>query len=237
MILRCVTVCMVALVLARPALAQDISGVRLGSTLSEASMAIKRANKAFAIKPFKLESGQLAGLSALSGHGDLASKEGAADEFVVLQNAAGKVWFVARYQRLVPGARVSQSALLASLTQKFGEPILNEMPGRSVRQFYSWDTDRAGTRVTAAQDDNPCNGLGFAGPPVAGGHILAPRRIPRNCGTRIMLTDLFVQDGLVNEFTLNVIDVKAASDELQSDKQQRAAELERERKGGIKPQI
>ncbi len=237
MIVPCAVVGMFALGLAGQALANDISGVRIGSTLSEASIAIKRANKAFVIKPFKLESGQLAGLSALSGHGDPASKEGAADEFVVLQNAAGKVWFVARYQRLVPGARVSQSALLAWLTQKFGEPIVNEMPGRSVRQFYSWDTDRAGKRVTAAQDDNPCNGLGFAGPPVAGGNILAPRRIPRNCGTRIMLSDLFVQDGLVNEFTLKVIDVKAASDDLQRDKQQRASELERERKSGVKPQI
>lgn len=55
MILRCAAVCMVTLVLARPALANDMSGVRIGSTLSEASMAIQHANKAFVIKPFKLE--------------------------------------------------------------------------------------------------------------------------------------------------------------------------------------
>ncbi|NHZ93130.1 hypothetical protein F2P45_29580 [Massilia sp. CCM 8733] len=228
---------MLSLMLARPALASDISGVRIGSTLSEASLAIKSANNAFAIKPFKIVERELTGLSATRGNRDPDSEEGAADEFIVLQNAAGKVWFVARYQRMVPGSRVSLDALLGSLTQKFGEPTLRPEPGPRGWSLYSWDTDREGKRVKGADGNIPCKSIALEGTPLAGGRLRAPSSIPHNCGMRVMLTDVFERDGMVNRFILTVIDVKTASDDIERARRRHEADIARERKSGIKPQI
>ncbi len=237
MILRCAAVCMVALVLARPALAQDISGVRLGSTLSEASIAIKRANKAYALKPLKDDAGKLKGLAAMSRSGEAGSWDDAVDEFAVLQDAAGKVWYVARYQRMLPGSRVSMAALLDSLTKKFGEPGKRVDGGRSASRIYAWDTDSGGKPVSASLRDSPCNGIRFHRSAMTDGYISAPSTFPAGCGTRIVLSDFFVEDGLVEQFTLRIINVKTAYDANWRTEVLRDAQRERERKNGVKPQI
>lgn len=226
-----------ALALARPALANDIAGVRIGSTLSEASIAIKRANRAFSLRPLKYASGEVAGLTAVIGQGGHERKQGAADEFAVLQDHRGKVWFVGRYQRMVPGSRIGLDALLASLSKKFGEPALRTASGRNGASSRAWDTDRAGKRIDPSQTGSPCDAIGFERPFIEGVNIRAPVHFPGNCGRRIALSNLSVEDGLVNEFTLHVIDVAVASQSIRREEADRKAALERERQSGKQPQI
>jgi hypothetical protein len=243
MMLRCAAVCVFSLLLAGPASAHDIAGVRIGATLSEASIAVKRANRAFAMTPLKDEAGEVAGLTAVigpgpgPGPGDWQRSERAADEFVVMQNAQGKVWYVARYQRLEPGSRLGMDALLAALSAKFGAPARRNGILHLRTKTYVWDTDRAGNKVDPEDRDSPCDGTDFSRPPIAGVHIRQAIRFPAQCGVRIMLSDERVDDGLVSEFTLSAIDVKTASDALRLERRARDAELERERGNGKQPRI
>lgn len=234
---RSAAVIVLTLMLARPALANDISGVRIGSTLAEASIAIKRANKAFVMKPIKYDTGLVAGVTGIIGPGERERNERAADEFAVLQDERGKVWFVGRYQRMVPGSRVSMEALLASLTQKFGAPALRRAPGRVGAESYAWDTDRSGMRIDPSERDSPCDGIDFARPPIAGTNIRQPIGFPGNCGKRIALAEVDEENGLVRKFTLQVIDATAATHAINVRQMRRDAELERERRNGNKPQI
>ncbi|MDQ1922062.1 hypothetical protein [Massilia pseudoviolaceinigra] len=203
---RCAVVSVLSIMFAQCAAASDISGVRIGSTLSEASIAIKRANNAYAMSTvWNYEGGEVKGIKAVAGDTNGGSIHGYADQFVALQDERGVVWFVARYQKMGPGARVSMADLLASLKKKFGEPSFTPISGQRVN---SWDYDWAGAQFHGQYPENPCSDLRMQRLHMTGLSISAPLTFPEKCGKRIVLS-YYEYEGMVHDFTLKVIDVKS----------------------------
>lgn len=233
MMFRSATLAVCSILFAQGASANDISGVRIGSSLDEARIAIKMANRSFVLSPF-IDDGEMIGVTAIAAPRAKRADDGSADEFVALQDNRGTVWFVGRYQRLAPGSRFSMDDLLASLNKKFGTP--SNTP-RTRYYDYSWEYDRQGKLYDGFANAGPCAGLVFSRPHLPGMSISAPEEFPSKCGMQVRLTNFLEENGLVSYFTLTVVDAKRRYDQLNAVKTEQKRHLDQERARGNKPKI
>ena len=224
------------------ALAMDISGVQLGDSLANAKSAIANANSKFSMSPLKLTNGKEAGVIAVTaeripGRG-ITDAGGPSDEFVALQDESGKVWFLARSQRLVQGSRIKIDVLIASLKEKFGEPS-GEIPILS-GLGRKWEFDRNGKQYVGPAGKGPCATISLSDS-IPGTTISAPHSFSPNCGKLITATTGSVIEGMISHYTLNVIDAQSMYDQLNAREAQaekeRKKKLEQEKAQGTKPNI
>lgn len=219
--------------------ATDISGIQLGQSFPAVKELVKKVNPAYELNDIKWSDGKLGGLNAT-----VKRKGYVVDQFVVLQNKAGKVWFVGRAQQLEKGARVKPDVLLDSLKEKYG-PYTELSTGSG---GPSWNFDRNGKLYQGPTTQGPCyGGLGTGsimplGQNVMGVNISPPRDFTQKCGMEItsgMATDL--TDGMVNSFGVRLIDSKSMYDELNgqavTEETKRNQQLQNEKAKNVKPQL
>jgi hypothetical protein len=215
--------------------APDVSGIELGSAFSAARPLMMKANAGYEITDLK-RNGKVAGYSALF------VKDGApVDQLVVLQNAAGAVWFVARAQRLAQGERIKHETLLATLRAKYGPESGISLGSNGP----SWQFNRAGALFKGDPSTGPCVGLVSGSPAMVGkvpsANINVPSNYPAGCSTSVNAPLVVDQDGMVTHFSLHLIDVKAAYDELSGNeaaaKTEHQRKLEAERARDVKPKL
>ncbi|QBE65672.1 hypothetical protein [Pseudoduganella lutea] len=230
-----------------PALGSDIAGIPLGSTLAEARAGMSRANSALKFSPLKHTTGKEVGITAktldqMPGTG-ITDPGGPSDGFVALQSDSGKVYFLAREQRLPTGSRIRKDVLESSLKEKFGDssyPDNNPMlKGRSVSLHQEFD--RQGKLYVGPPIGGPCAGIGWDSTAVPGSTITAPRSFPPACGKMVIARGLIQTDGMVPMYSVMILDAKSIFDELngkavvtQSEQKRR---LEQERAKAVKPQL
>jgi hypothetical protein len=220
--------------------ADDISGVTLGSSLADAKEAIVKANPDFKLTPLMLRSGNEGGVTAVTPdlvpEAGVGSVERPAEEFAVLQTEAGKVWFIARVQRLEQGARIKTDTLEASLTEKFGKP---SSPGTSYG--YVWQFDREAKQYFGPEHQGPCESMMRGVSNLPGVTVGAPESFSPTCGKLITVSTSAQPDGMVPYYKIFLIDVKTMFDELaERDAQAEADRLKKlsdEQAKGVKPKL
>lgn len=220
--------------------ADDISGVTLGSSLADAKEAIAKASPDLKLSALMLRSGNEGGVTAVSA--DLIPEAGVgsvkrpSDEFAVLQTGSGKVWFIARVQRLEQGARIKTDTLEASLTEKFGKP---SSPG--LGDGFSWQFDREGKQYFGPDTAGPCDSMRRGGSDLPGVTVGAPESFSATCGKLITVSTTEQPDGMVPYYKVSLIDVKTMFDELAARDAQaeaeRAKKLADEKANDVKPKL
>ena len=220
--------------------ADDISGVTLGSSLADAKEAIAKASPNLKLSPLMLRSGNEGGVTAVSA--DLIPEAGVgsvkrpSDEFAVLQTDSGKVWFIARVQRLEQGARIKTDTLEASLAEKFGKPSSPDLGYGLVWQF-----DREGKQYFGPGTAGPCDGIMRGGSNLPGVTVGAPESFSPKCGKLIVVSTTKQPDGMVPYYTVSLIDAKTIFDELAARDAQaeteRVKKLSDEQAKGVKPKL
>lgn len=220
--------------------ADDVAGVAIGTSLAEAKEAIAKANADYEITPLMLTNGKEAGVTAktadnLPGNGRHYSA-GPSDEFAVLQNDAGKVWFVARVQRFDQGGRMKLDTLKAALTEKFGQPSAKTIIGTL---GFTWQYDRNGKQWTGG-GVAPCGDNGTSSP-IPGFSVPAPRSFNPKCGKIVSVHAATDSDQMVPYYTITITDVKTTFDELAAkeagEEAARQKKLADEQAKAVKPKI
>ena len=209
--------------------ANDIAGVQIGSAFATSKALVVKANPGYQINEIRGGGGKVVGINAL------VQKDGRfIDQFVVIQNDAGIVWFVARAQGFEKGARIKSETLLNSLQEKYGSP--SEMSVGSGGPM--WDFDREGKLYQGASTQGPCyTGIGagtttsFGKVPGALG-INIPRTFGPKCGTRISTgVSKDSNDGMVSAFSVQIVDSKRMFDELNNKDMKLQTERQRQLDG------
>ena len=214
--------------------AQDISGVEIGSDFTAAKPLMMKANAGYQITDLT-QGGKVMGYNAIF------LKDGnPVDQLVVLQNASGKVWFVARGQRLTQGERIKRETLLSSLRQKYGPESAISLGSNGPH----WQFDRKGAIYKGDLSTGPCKGMVGGGVDlgkVTNANINVPRSFAPTCGVNIDAPMFVDKDGMVFAFTLQLIDGKAMFDELtskdQAAKDEHQRKLDAERARDVKPKL
>lgn len=218
--------------------ANDIAGVQIGSPLSTQRTVIAKANPSYQLNDVKLTTGKIVGINAI------AQKDGRIiDQFVVIQNDAGIIWFVARAQALEKGARIKPETLLNSFKEKYG-PYADISTGSG---GPIWQFDRQGKIHLGQYIQGPCYaGIGAGASTtfgkVPGTAIQVPRNFTPRCGTEITS---YVRkdstDGMVSAFSVQIVDAKRMYDELNGksavEENERKQKLEAEKSKDIKPKL
>lgn len=220
--------------------ADDISGVTIGSSLAEAKEAIAKANPDYAITPLMLTNGKAAGVTAKTDTLMMSTGTnhpgGPSDEFAALLNDAGKVWFVARVQRLDKGGRIEVNTFKNALIEKFGPPSDNTVIGA---MGLTWQYDRNGKQWTGS-GSAPCQGNGTI-TPIPGVSVTAPRSFSPRCGKIISVRAAKQTDNMVASYTLSITDAKGMFDELSArdanEEATRKQKLADEQAKAVKPKI
>lgn len=220
--------------------ADDIAGVTLGTSLADAKEAIAKANSDLKPSPLMLRNGNEGGVTAVSA--DLIPEAGVgsvkrpSDEFAVLQTDSGKVWFIARVQRLEQGARIKTETLEASLTEKFGKP---SSPG--LGYGFVWQFDREGKQYFGPDTAGPCESMMRGGSNLPGVTVGAPESFSPTCGKLIAVSTTQQPGGMVPYYTVSLIDAKTMFDELAARDAQaeteRAKKLSDEQSKDVKPKL
>lgn len=215
----------------------DVGGVEIGSAFSAAKPLMMKANAGYQITDMT-QGGKLAGYNAVF------QKDGKpVDQLVVLQNAAGVVWFVARGQSLAQGERMKQATLLSSLRAKYGaESGISIGTGGPFWQF-----DRAGSVYKGEATKSPCAGpMVGAGSTVSvgvvpGASLNVPKNFPSKCGAIVDVPIHTDKDGMVASFSIQLVDSKRRYDELSAKdaagKTEDQRKLEAERARDVKPKL
>jgi hypothetical protein len=214
--------------------APDIAGVQIGAPLSAQKKEIEKANPSYQISDIRLTNGKTIGVKAI------AEKNGKqVDQFVAIQNDAGVVWFVARSQVLEQGSRIKYETLLDSLKEKYGMYTdISAGTGGPV-----WYFDRQG-KIYQGGGKNPCSRGVITGSyrQVPGTTISVPSRFTETCGTEITSgIGKDSKDGMVNAFSVTIVDEKRMYDELNgksvAEENERRRKLEDEKSKNVKPKL
>ncbi|MXS21625.1 hypothetical protein [Pseudomonas oryzihabitans] len=221
--------------------ADDISGVALGSSLAVAKDGISKANPNFKLTPLMLLSGKEGGVTAVTAdripEAGVGSATRPSDEFAVLQTESDKAWFVARVQRMQPGARIKNETLLASLTEKFGKPSFPT----PLRHGYIWEFDRNAKQYFGPASGSPCKDMALGRYNLPSVSVSAPQSFSPTCGKWILVDTSQELDGMVSHYSVSLIDVKTMFDELAAHKSQaeteRAKKLSEEQAKEVKPNL
>lgn len=105
----------------------DISGYKIGGQMASAKPALQKINPAYAFDEVKLSDGRVVGLSAVAKIVKPNTSPFYTDQFILLQNEAGVVWFAGRSQRIPDKEKyVNIKTLRESLEGKYGKATLTE---------------------------------------------------------------------------------------------------------------
>lgn len=217
--------------------ALDVSGISIGTQISSARGLLQKVNPAYQIEELRFTNGKVVGLKAA------ARKNGAPtpnDQFVVMANDAGIVWFVGRQQDYAKGNRVAFDELEKALIGKYGDPTST---GIIMVSSKRWEKYRDGQTHRDKHSPGPCTS-GFNAYEwniVPGTQIGVLKNFAPNCGALIISEAKVDSDRMVTQLVTKVIDSKRMFDELngkevaaQQEKQKR---LQQEKAAGNKPQL
>jgi hypothetical protein len=197
---------------AHAAPANDIAGLQLGSSYANARPMMLKANPGYKFTDIILKGGKVAGTDARYSKGGKV-----VDQFVVLQDAAGAVWFMGRGQAFEQGSRIKRDTMLRSLEEKYGKPNDNMFGDGS----QLWEFDRKGKQVVSK--------FGGQGAICNGG------------ATSHYLGDMADPDKMVAAFSVMVMDSQRMYDELNGVKNkaenERLQKLKNEAAKDLKPKL
>lgn len=218
--------------------ATDIAGITIGAPLSGQRQAIAKVNPSYQLNDIKLANGKTVGVNAIAQNAGRVT-----DQFVVIQNDSGIVWFVARAQALEKGSRIKPETLLNSLKDKYG--MYTELSIGSGGPM--WQFDRQGNIYKGQSVQGPCYaGIGAGASTtfgkVPGTSIQVPRNFTPKCGTEITTSVLKDStDGMVSAFAVQIVDAKRMYDELNgkatAEENERKRKLEAEKSKDTKPKL
>ncbi|AIR90609.1 hypothetical protein [Pseudomonas cremoricolorata] len=226
-----------------PALAaDDVSGVKLGSTLAEATAAISNINDQYKVSPLKLQDGSEAGVSAVTDEQSQGTGftdfRGPVDQFLALQNDAKAVWFIGRAQALKEGSRMPLDTLETALKEKYG-PFSGADNGMGKR--YVWQYDRKGKLYIGINSGGPCADLYDFRSRVPGVAITTPASFNAKCSKLIVVQTGFAPDDLTASYTVSIADMASMYDQLQAEQQAakdaEAKKIADEKAKGVKPNL
>ena len=216
--------------------ALDVSGISIGTQISSARDLLQKVNTEYQIEELRSTIGKVVGLKAA------ARKKGAPtpnDQFVVMANDAGIVWFVGRQQDYAQGERVAVDELEKALTGKYGVPTRT-----GIHSNKRWERYRDGRTHRDKHSPGPCTSgsMAYDWNIVPGTQIGVLQRFSPNCGTLIISeAKVDSNDRMVTQLVTKVIDSKRMFDELNGKElaaqQEKQKQLQQEKAAGNKPQL
>ena len=218
--------------------ALDVSGISIGTQISSARGMLQKVNPEYQVEELRFTNGKIAGLKAV------AKKNGAStpnDQFVIMSNDAGIVWFVGRQQNYAQGNRVAFDELEKALVGKYGNPTST---GIIMVSSKRWETYRDGRTHRDKHSPGPCTS-GFNAYEwniVPGTQIGVLKNFAPNCGTLIISeAKVDSNDRMVTQLVTKVIDSKRMFDELNGKElaaqQEKQKQLQQEKAAGNKPKL
>jgi hypothetical protein len=191
--------------------ALDIAGVALGSNAAEARAAVSKVNPKFQFSSIRLPGGKGTGFVAKeSGHPAIhGPNAGLYDEFVVLLDDAGKVWYLVRNVNTSSENRIVHRDLIREFTQKYGGPS-----NRSwlIQETITWARYRSGKMYIGAADQGPC-GLPVLKDVISGTTVKMPSPLKTDCGTLVVASVPRASvDEKVASYSISMVDAKALQD-------------------------
>ena len=187
------------------AYALDIAGVALGSNMQDTRVAVAKANPKLRFTEIELDEGKGIGLLAKeSGHPAIdGPNAGLYDEFVVLLNEAGKVWYAVRNVNTSSENRIVHRGLVLELMRKYGGPASQSWVAPHVMAI-TWTTYRSGKMYVGAADKGPC-GLLSAGGLIPGTTVRMPHPLKPECGSLVVASLPRVSlDGKIASYSISV---------------------------------
>lgn len=228
----------------------DISGYKIGAQMALAKPVLQKINPAYVFEDIKLSDGHVVGLSAVAKIVKQNMPTFYADQFIVLQNEAGVVWFAGRAQQIADKEKyVNIKTLRESLEGKYGKATLTE----NLKML--WDYDASGKQYFSVKlgdyygvspcdtDGNNSDNLGT----ITGTQLpmWVSRKFSEKCGFAVnsrMSTAAGDSSGsLVGQYTVTLANpklrhdmaaIKAAKDALEKKKL-----IDQEAQRGNKPQL
>jgi hypothetical protein len=228
----------------------DISGYKIGAQMALAKPALQKINPAYTFDEIKLDDGRVVGLSAVAKIVKPNRSPFYTDQFVVLQNEAGVVWYAGRTQQIADKEKyVNMKTLRESLESKYGKSTHSE------NLSMVWDYDASGKQYMSVKigdyygvspcytDGNSTDNLGD----ITGTRLLmwVPRKFSEKCGFTINShMSAGIGDStmsLVSTYTVTMVNpklrydmaaIKAAKDAIEKKKL-----IDQEAQRGNKPQL
>jgi hypothetical protein len=201
--------------------APDISGIAIGEDYATAKAAIAKMNPSYKFTT-EVTSGNDADRKVVGVIAEAKGNAGGLDQFVIMKNDAGVVWFVAKYQVFEKGDRPRYKGIGDALIKKYGKETKFD---NSVYKNYYWMYDREGKLSRIASDKGPCgDGLGYG----AQSFIDAPQSFSSKCGMFMKAFVSVTQDGMVDRLGIKIADIKIMYDELHMKSSQATQEQERQ---------
>jgi hypothetical protein len=228
----------------------DISGYKIGGQMVTAKPALQKINPAYVFDEIKLSDGRVVGLSAVVKIVKQNMPTFYADQFILLQNEAGVVWFAGRTQQIADKEKyVNIKTLRESLESKYGKSTYSE------NLSMVWDYDVGGKQYMSVKigdyygvspcdtDGNNADNLGdITGTQLA---MWLPRKFSEKCGfavkSRMSSAAGDSTNSLVSKYTVTLANpklrydmaaIKAAKDALEKKKLN-----DQEAQRGNKPQL
>lgn len=228
----------------------DISGYKIGAQMASAKPVLQKINPAYVFEEIKLQDGRVVGLSAVVKIVKQNMPTFYADQFVVLQNEAGVVWFAGRTQQIADKEKyVNIKTLRESLESKYGKSTFSE------NLSMVWDYDASGKQYMSVKigdyygvspcytDGNSTDNLGD----VTGTNLAmwVPRKFSEKCGfavhSRMSTAAGDSTMSLISKYTTTLVNpklrydmaaIKAAKDAIEKKKL-----IDQEAQRGNKPQL
>lgn len=218
--------------------ALDVSGISIGTQISSARGMLQKVNPAYQVEELRFTNGKVAGLKAIAKQSGTPMPN---DQFVVMANDAGLIWFVGRQQNYAQGNRVPFDELEKALVGKYGEPTST---GIIMVSSKRWETYRDGRVHHDKHSPGPCTS-GFNAYDwnvVPGTQIGVLKNFAPNCGALIISeAKVDSNDRMVTQLVTKVIDSKRMFDELngkeQAAQQEKQKQLQQEKAAGNKPKL
>ncbi|MFZ6846027.1 hypothetical protein [Undibacterium sp. RuTC16W] len=199
----------------------DISGFKIGGQMVSAKPALQKINPAYTFDDIKLSDGRVVGLSAVAKIVKPNTSPFYTDQFILLQNEAGVVWFAGRTQQIPDRDKyINRKTLRESLEEKYGKSSYAEFNG------MSWEYDISGKQYFSVKigdyygiapcytDGNDADNLGqITGTQLS---MWLPRKFSEKCGFTV-ISRLSGAAGdstgaLLSQYTVSLINPKLRHD-------------------------
>ena len=229
------------------AYANEIGGIKLGMSLSQAKNAstVLPNMKAIPIYTDKVESG----VAAFKGKMEYGySSHGPSDEIIAFKGHADGIWYIQRAQRLPVSERYTEEVLMDSLLKRFGKDSGVAERNREKIWFYSKDGKQyiqpAGRNI--APDSMPCplsiktgDNFGLPDPLSVGSRVMS--EFKQDCKAIYYVSWQLDANKLVSELETIVIDsaamLKFLNNKNSIEEAQRKQQTQQQINKGVKPSL